>query len=79
MKDTTRNWLGFSAFMALAIVGACTLFGPVVEKIADGVEKYCEQPESYRIVYRNTVNSYLTESGHVVHVHCAGDENALTD
>lgn len=58
----------------LFVVTACsTLFGPVAEKIASGVEKYCEEPYSYRSVYRNTVNSKLVMTGHKVHVHCSGD------
>lgn len=57
----------------MLLTGCSTLFGPVAEKIASGVEKYCEEPYSYRSVYRNTVNSNLVVSGHKVHVHCSGD------
>lgn len=61
-------------FAALSQVPGCAVLGgAVAEKVAKAVDKYCEEPLTYRYVYRNTVNSYLTESGHVVHVHCSGD------
>lgn len=53
--------------------GCSTLFGPIVERIAPLIEKYCEEPYGYRSVYRNTVNSQLLVTGHKVHVHCEGD------
>lgn len=55
------------------LISGCTLFGEAAEKIAGGVEKYCEQLYIYRSEFRNTVNAQLTGTGHVVHVHCAGD------
>lgn len=64
------------ALMSIVAAGAtsCALFAdPIAEKVASAVEKYCDEPLSYRTVYRNTINSHLTQSGHVVHVHCAGD------
>ncbi len=60
--------------MALgALPGCAVLGGAVAEKVADAVEKYCEEPLSYRELYRNTVNGQLIGTGHVVHVHCSGD------
>ena len=53
--------------------GCAVLGGAVAEKVATAVEKYCEEPYSYRQIYRNTVNSQLVVTGHVVHVHCSGD------
>lgn len=53
--------------------GCAILAQPVAGKVASAVEKYCEEPYSYRQIYRNTVNSQLIVSGHTVHVHCAGD------
>lgn len=53
--------------------GCTVLGGAVAEKVATAVEKYCEEPYSYRQIYRNTVNSQLVVTGHTVHVHCAGD------
>ncbi|KKN49734.1 hypothetical protein LCGC14_0639840 [marine sediment metagenome] len=62
---------------AIAIAGVAVscavLGGAVAEKVATAVERYCEEPLSYRELYRNTVNSHLTVPGHVVHVHCSGD------
>ena len=55
------------------VFSGCGLLAPVVEKIASGVEKYCQEPYSYRSAYRNTVNSQLSGTGHEVHVHCSGD------
>ncbi len=60
----------------LAAMGGCALFGAVAEKVASAVERYCEEPLSYRQTYGNTVNSYLSATGHVVHVHCAGDPDS---
>ncbi len=60
--------------IALALViSGCALFGEAAEKIASGVEKYCEQPYVYRSDFRNTVNAQLSGTGHEVHVHCYGD------
>lgn len=56
--------------------GCAVLGGAVAEKVAKAVDKYCEEPLTYRNLYRNTVNSYLTISGHVVHVHCSGDPDS---
>jgi hypothetical protein len=55
------------------VQGCAALVAPVAEKVAIAVERYCEEPLSYRQIYRNTVNSELTATGHVVHVHCSGD------
>lgn len=66
----------FSATVVVsaALAQGCAMFAdPVAEKVADAVERYCEEPLSYRQIYRNTVNANLTTSGHVVHVHCSGD------
>lgn len=63
-------------FALLVALPACGLLSPVVEKIADGVERYCEEPYAFRQQYRNTVNSQLSDTGHRVHVHCAGDADS---
>lgn len=62
-----------SILMVAVTVGCAIIGAPLAEKIASGVEKYCEEPYAYRTVYRNTINAQLTGSGHQVHVHCAGD------
>lgn len=59
--------------------GCAVLGGAVAEKVAKGVEKYCEEPLTYRVLYRNTINSHLTATGHVVHVHCSGDPNSAPE
>ena len=60
--------------IALAsLISGCALFGEAADKVANGVEKYCEQPYLYRSDFRNTINASLTGTGHTVHVHCAGD------
>ena len=68
MKTTICITLAF-------LLSGCALFGEAADKIADGVVKYCEQPYIYRSDFRNTINAHLTGTGHVVHVHCAGDPN----
>jgi len=63
-----------SFVMAAGLLQSCALIsGPVAETIASGVEKYCDEPLGYREIYRNTVNAQLAHTGHLVHVHCAGD------
>ena len=56
-----------------AVRTGCGIFGQAAEKIADGVEVYCEQPYVYRSEFRNTINAQLVGTGHEVHVHCMGD------
>lgn len=68
-------WL---SIVLASLLSGCALFGEAVEKIAVGVEKYCEQPYTYRSDFRNTVNAALGDTGHTVHVHCAGDPNHET-
>lgn len=72
-----RTLAGVLTAITLALViASCAVFGQVAEKIAVGVEKYCEQPYVYRSDFRNTVNAQLVGTGHVVHVHCSGDPDA---
>lgn len=60
--------------VAVTIVQGCAVFAaPIAEQVARAVEKYCQEPLSYREVYRNTVNAQLIATGHLVHVHCDGD------
>lgn len=55
-------------------LGGCTLFGePIAEKVADVVDRYCEEPYSQRLVYRETVNAELAGEGHSIDVTCNGD------
>lgn len=59
---------------AISIVSACSLIGePIAEKVADVVDKYCEEPASARSVYRETVNAELAGEGHAIEVTCSGD------
>ena len=62
--------------IALISLSGCALFGEAADKVARGVEKYCEQPYLYRSDFRNTINASLTGTGHIVHVHCAGDPDS---
>ena len=58
---------------AIALSG-CTLFGePISEKVADVIDRYCEEPYSQRQVYRETINAELAGEGHSVEVTCNGD------
>lgn len=62
-----------AAATALLISG-CSVFGePVAEKVAEAVDRYCEEPFNARQVVRETVNAQLQEQGHEVSVTCAGD------
>ncbi len=53
--------------------GGCAILGAAAEKVANAVDRYCEEPLTHRELYGNSVNSYLAGTGHVVHVHCSGD------
>ena len=57
-----------------ALLGGCSIFGdPIAEKVADAVDRYCEEPFSQRQVYRETINAELAGEGHSVTVTCNGD------
>ena len=58
---------------AFALSG-CSLFGGVVEQVADTVDDYCtKEPYSQRQVYRDSINDALATKGHSVNVQCNGD------
>ena len=61
--------------LALAVlISACSIFGePAAEKVADAIDKYCEEPFSQREVYRETVNRNVAAEGHAILITCAGD------
>lgn len=60
--------------IALAfVISGCGLLQPAAEKIASGVEHYCVEPLSARVIIRDSINAELAASGHVVHVHCSDD------
>lgn len=71
--DNFKRTMLACVMVGVALVGCASLLSPVAEKVADGVEKYCEEPYSFRSIYRNTVNAELAGTGHTVHVHCSGD------
>ncbi len=75
LHDHWRGLIGlFILALFITLIQGCALFSqPVAEKVADAVDKYCQEPYSYRQIYRNTVNSQLLTTGHIVHVHCLGD------
>lgn len=63
-----------SGFCAAFLLSGCSLFGGVVEKIADTVDDYCtKEPYSQRQVYRESINEELQPKGHSVNVQCNGD------
>lgn len=53
---------------------ACALLGdPVAEKVAEAIDRYCEEPLGARELYRATINAELADEGHSLVVTCAGD------
>ncbi len=57
-----------------AMLQGCGLLGqPIAEKVAKVVIKYCEEPYTARVTYRQTINAELAPYRHVLHVHCDGD------
>lgn len=60
--------------LTLLITG-CSLFQELANEVANGVVKYCEQPQDARQIVRDSINVELAPHGHVLHVHCKGDAN----
>ena len=63
----------FLVCVALASTGCSIIGQPIAEKVADVVDKYCEEPFTQRLVYRETVNDELAGEGHSIEVTCNGD------
>lgn len=59
--------------IAATMSAGCSLVAPVTERVAQAVDRYCEEPRSARLVYRETINAQLAAHGHSVAVTCAGD------
>lgn len=57
-----------------ALTSGCSIFGDrVASKVADGIDKYCEEPLQARELYRTLINEELSREGHSVAVTCNGD------
>ena len=64
----------FIATIGAFIVSGCSLFGGVVDKVADTVDSYCtKEPYTARLLYREQINAALAPKGHSVEVTCNGD------
>ncbi len=60
--------------VAAAALSGCALAGKsVADRVADGVQVYCAEPEPARDFYRTLVNDALARYGHALCVRCAGD------
>lgn len=60
--------------LASFLIGGCSLLGdPVAEKVAGVIDKYCDEPQGARDLYRATINEELSAEGHTITVVCAGD------
>lgn len=58
----------------VSLSAGCSILGqPVAEKVAEAIDKYCEEPQSARGVYREHVNAELALEGHSIAVTCNGD------
>lgn len=59
--------------MATLVLTGCSLITPKISgKVADGVHRYCQEPESVRLVIREEVNSMIKPNS--IRVYCYGDE-----
>lgn len=67
-----------TVLISATLAQGCALIGqPIADKVAKAATKYCEEPLSARQTYRQTINAELARYGHELHVHCAGDPDAL--
>ena len=63
----------------LVLASGCSVLGePVAEKVADAIDKYCEEPFNQRQVYRESINAELLGEGHSIAVTCSGDPSATS-
>lgn len=61
------------AFSLVALPGCSLLGDPIADKVADAVDRYCEEPQGARDLYRATINEELASEGHTIAVVCNGD------
>lgn len=80
MMKLTPTWgfdlrlLILAGFILLLPLFGCSIFGePVAEKVADAIDRYCEEPQGQRLVYRDYIQAELDGEGHSVVVTCQGD------
>ena len=65
-----------SVIVLAFVISGCSVFGQrISEEVADVVDKYCEEPQNAREVYREQVNAELSQYGHSIQVTCAGDSD----
>ena len=62
-----------AVLLSLSLAGCALLGGPVAEKVAGVIDKYCEEPQRARELYRETINAELAAEGHSILVVCSGD------
>lgn len=62
-------------FVGSSLAG-CSILQGATKQIANGVVKYCVEPEAARLLIRNNVNMELASYGHVMHIHCKGDADS---
>lgn len=72
MKKTTLKIL--AALTSLPLLAGCSILGePIAEKVAEAIDRYCEEPYRQRHVYRHGINTQLAAEGHSIVVTCFGD------
>ena len=63
-----------AAVAGVLVLGGCSILGqPIAEKVADGIERYCQEAYEQRHVYRHSINTELAAEGHSIVVTCRGD------
>lgn len=62
-------------FVGSSLAG-CSILQGAATQVANGVVKYCAEPEAARLLIRQNINTQLAPHGHVMHVHCKGDADS---
>ena len=69
-----RTFKKVCVVFAVAVLPGCALIGePVAEKVAEVIDRYCEEPYLERLLFRETINDKLGLEGHSIEVICFGD------
>lgn len=59
--------------IAISLIIFCSGCASVGKRIADGVDRYCKEPQQTRYAVRAEVNEYLADDGHSIQLNCRQD------
>ncbi len=77
MPMTRKQFVSGSIIASLAtavtFVGCALLGEPVADKVAGAIDRYCDEPQNARALFREMINAELALEGHSIIVTCNGD------